>query len=70
MKFAERKIARINVNTEKFVKNSVLIKAEKITSQNVYYCPLNLISYLLFRGKGVLILKGGLSGVRYQTPKI
>ena len=63
-------IARIIVNTEKFVKNSALIKAEKITSQTVYYCLLNLISYLLFRGKGVLILKGGLSSVRYQMPKI
>ena len=70
MKFAERKIARIIVNTEKLVKTSALIKAEKITSQNVYYCLFNLISYLLFRGKGVLILKGDLSGVRYQTPKI
>ena len=70
MKLAERKITQIVVNTEKFVKNSVLINAEKITSQNVYYCLLNLISYLLFHGKGVLILKGGLSGVWYQTPKI
>ena len=70
MNFAELKIARINLNTGKFVKNSVLIYTEKITSQNVCCHLLYLISYLLFRGKGVLIFKGGLSGVRYQTPKI
>ena len=70
MTFVERKIARIILNTGKLVKNSVLIYTEKITSQNVYYHLLSLISYLLFRGKGVLIFTGGLSGVRYQTPKI
>ena len=69
MNFAEREIARIIVNTGKFVKNSVLIQTEKITPQNVYYRLPYLISYLLFRKKGVLIFKGGLSGVRYQTPK-
>ena len=68
MNFAERKIARIILNTGKLVKNSVLIYSEKITSLNVYYHLLYLISYLLFRGKGVLIFKRGLSGVRYQTP--
>ena len=36
----------------------------------MYYRLLYLISHLLFRGKGVLIFKGGLCGVRYQTPKI
>jgi len=35
----------------------------------VYYRLSYLISYLLFREKGLLIFKGGLSGVRYQTPK-
>ena len=70
MNFAERKIARIIVNTGKFVKNSVLIYTEKINSQNVYHRLLYLISYLLFRGKGVLIFKGGLNGARYQTLKI
>ena len=69
MNFAEREIARIIVNTGKFVKNSLLIQTEKITTQNVYYRLPYLISYLLFRKKGVLIFKGGLSGVRYQTPK-
>ena len=69
MNFAEREIARIILNTGKFVKNSVLIQTEKITAQNVYYRLPYLISYLLFRKKSVLIFKGGLSGVRYQTPK-
>ena len=36
----------------------------------MYHCLLYLISYLLFRGKGVFIFKGGLNGVRYQTLKI
>ena len=67
MNFAEREIARIIVNTGKFVKNSVLILTEKITTQNAYYRLSYLISYLLFREKGLLIFKGGLSGVRYQT---
>ena len=58
------------VNTGKFAKNSVLIETEKISSQNVYYRLPYLISYLLSRGKGVPIFKGGLSGVRYQAPKI
>ena len=44
MNFAERKIARIIVNTGKFVKNSVLIYTEKINSQNVYHCLLYLFS--------------------------
>ena len=35
----------------------------------MFYRLLYLISYLLFREKCVLIIKGGLSGVRYQTPK-
>ena len=69
MNFAEREITRIIVNTGKFVKNSVSIQTEKITTQNVYYRLLYLISYLLFRKKGVLSFKGGLSGVRYQMPK-
>ena len=68
MNFAEQEIAQINVNTGKFVKNSVLIQTEKITTQNVHYHLPYLISYLLFRKNGVLIFKGGLSGVRYQTP--
>jgi len=67
--FAEREISRIIVNTGKFVKNSVLILTEKMTTQNVYYRLSYLISYLLFREKGLLSFKGGLSGVRYQTPK-
>jgi len=67
--FAEREIARIIVNTGKFVKNSVLIETEKITTQNTYYRLSYLISNFLFRKKGLLIFKGGLSGVRYQTPK-
>ena len=70
MNFAERKIDRIIVDTGKFVKNSVLIKTEKISSQNVFYRLLYLTSYLLSRGKGVLIFQGGVSGVRYQVPKI
>ena len=69
MNFAEREIARIIVNTVKFVKNSVLIKTGKITTQNVSYRLPNLISYLLISKKGLLIFKGGLRGVRYQTPK-
>lgn len=69
MNFALQEIARNIVNTGKFPKYSVLIQTEKITTQNVYYRLLYLISYLLFCEKGVLIFKGGLSGVRYQTPK-
>jgi len=38
-----------------------------MTTQNVYYRRSYLISYLLFRKKGLLIFKGGLSGVRYQS---
>ena len=67
MNFAEREIARIIVNTGKFVKNSVLMLTEKMAPQNVYYRLSYLISYLLFHEKGLLIFKGGLSGVRYQT---
>ena len=69
MNFAEREIARITVNTGKFVKNSGLILIQETTTQNVYYRLSYLISYLLFRKKGLLIFKGGLGGVRYQTPK-
>jgi len=64
--FAEREIARIIVNTGKFVKNSVLILTEKMTTQNVYDRLPYLISYLLLLEKGLLIFKGGLSGMRYQ----
>ena len=67
MNFAEREIARIIVNTGKFVKNSGLILIEETTTQNVYYRLSYLISYLLFRKKGLLIFKGGLSGMRYRT---
>ena len=67
MNFAEREITRIIVNTGKFVKNSGLILTEEITTQNVYYRLSYLISYLLFREKGLLIFKGGLSGVQYHT---
>ena len=35
----------------------------------MYYRLPDVSSYLLFRLNGVLIFKGGLSGVRYQTPK-
>ena len=69
MNFAEREIARIIVNTGKIVKNSVLISTEKITTQNAYHHLPYLISYFLFRKNGVLIFKGDLSSVRYQTPK-
>lgn len=57
------------VNTGKFTKNSALIQSERIITQNVYYRLLYLVGYLLFCGNGALIFKGGLSGVRYQTPK-
>ena len=69
MNFAEREIARIIANTGKLSKNSVLISTEKLTTQNVYYRLPYLISYLWFRLNGVLIFRGGLGGVRYQTPK-
>ena len=69
MNFAEREIALIIVNAGKLAKNSVLIKTEKLTTQNVYYYLPYVSSYLLFRLNGVLIFKGGLSGVRYQPPK-
>ena len=40
-----------------------------MTTQNVYYRLPYLSTYLLFRKNGVLIFKGRLSGVRYQTLK-
>jgi len=49
--FVEREIARVIVNTGKFVKNSGLILIEETTTQNVYYRLSYLISYLLFLKK-------------------